>query len=126
MARILGIGGVFFKARDRDSLKAWYRDVLGLDMQSWGGAVFEPPAMAAHAGAATVLSLFAADSDYYQPSQKEFMINFAVDDLDGVLSRLAEHGVKPLQPVLSEFNGRFAHILDPEGTKLELWEPKGD
>ena len=123
MARVLGIGGVFFKAKDPGALGGWYREVLGLDVQDWGGVVFAPEAMAAQAGAGTVLSPFDADTTYFAPSIKEFMINLAVDDLDGILADCAKHGVEatvwPDGP-----NGRFAHILDPEGTKIELWQPK--
>ena len=93
MARVLGIGGVFFKSKDPAALSNWYRDVLGLELQEWGGIVFEPAAMAAHPGAATVFSPFEADSDYFAPSTREFMINFAVDDLDGILASCATHGV---------------------------------
>jgi predicted enzyme related to lactoylglutathione lyase len=123
MARVLGVGGVFFKARDQGALLAWYRDVLGLEVEDWGGVVFTPDAMAAHPGSGTVFSPFEADTTYFAPSTKDFMINLAVDDLEGILARCAEHGVEVL--VLSdEANGRFAHILDPEGTKIELWQPK--
>jgi predicted enzyme related to lactoylglutathione lyase len=123
MARVLGVGGVFFKAKDPTALLAWYRDVIGLELQEWGGVVLRPDAMAAHPGAATVFSPFAADTDYFSPSTKDFMINLAVDDLDAILASCAEHGVKAtLLP--DEPNGRFAHLLDPEGTKLELWQPK--
>ena len=123
MASVLGVGGVFFKSEDQAGLTAWYRDVLGLEVEEWGGVVFTPDAMAAHPGAATVFSLFAADTTYFDPSTKDFMINLAVDDLDGILASCAEHGVEatmfPDQP-----NGRFAHIVDPEGTKIELWQPQ--
>jgi predicted enzyme related to lactoylglutathione lyase len=124
MAKVLGIGGVFFKARDPAALAAWYKDVLGMAFEDWGGAILRPDAMAAHAGAATVFSPFKADTDYFAPSSKDFMINLAVDDLDGVLARCAEHGVAPLKPVLDDANGRFAHIMDPDGNKIELWQPK--
>ena len=124
MARVLGVGGIFFKAQDQAALVGWYRDVLGLDMQDWGGAFITPEAMAGHPGAGTVFSPFEADTDYMLPSTKEFMINLAVDDLDAVLARCAEHGVKPLKTFPDEFNGRFAHIMDPEGTKIELWQPR--
>lgn len=123
MASVLGVGGVFFKSEDQAGLTAWYRDVLGLEVEEWGGVVFTPDAMAAHPGAATVFSPFAADTTYFDPSTKDFMINLAVDDLDGILASCAEHGVEatmfPDQP-----NGRFAHIVDPEGTKIELWQPQ--
>jgi predicted enzyme related to lactoylglutathione lyase len=123
MARVLGVGGVFFKSRNPGALANWYRDVLGLEMQDWGGAVFTPEAMAAHPGAGTVFSPFTADTTYFAPSTKDFMINLAVDDLDGILATCAEHGVEArVHP--DEPNGRFAHILDPEGTKIELWQPK--
>ena len=96
MARVLGIGGVFFKARDKAALNAWYRDVLAIDLQDWGG-FFTPEAMAAQPGAGTVFSLFASDTDYFAPSTKDFMINFLVDDLDGVLARCRAHGVTPIK-----------------------------
>jgi predicted enzyme related to lactoylglutathione lyase len=123
MASVLGVGGVFFKSRDPVALIDWYRDVLGLDVQPWGGVVFTPEGMAGHPGAGTVFSPFAEDTTYFEPSTREFMINLAVDDLDGILKSCAAHGVEatvlPDQP-----NGRFAHIVDPEGTKLELWQPE--
>lgn len=123
MARVIGVGGVFFKSSDPATLSAWYHDVLGLPIEDWGGAVLLPGPMADHLGAATVFSPFPADTTYFEPSTKPFMINLAVDDLDGILARCAEHGVEvtgdPDQP-----NGRFAHLLDPEGTKLELWKPR--
>lgn len=124
MARVLGVGGVFFKAKDPKALCNWYKEVLGLDMQDWGGAVLRPDAMAAHPGAATVFSPFKQDTDHMLPSIKDFMINLAVDDIDGVLARCALHGVTPIKTFPDEFNGRFAHIMDPEGTKIELWQPR--
>jgi predicted enzyme related to lactoylglutathione lyase len=123
MAQVLGIGGFFFKAKDPAALRARYRYVLGLDMQDWGGAVLRPDGMAAHPGAATVFSPFKADTTYFAPSTKEFMINFAVDDLDGILANCAKHGVEA-KVMPDEPNGRFAHIIDPDGTRIELWEPK--
>ena len=123
MARVLGIGGVFFKAKDPGALAGWYREVLGLEVEDWGGVVFTPEAMAAHPGAGTVFSPFRADTTYFAPSTREFMVNLAVDDLDGILASCAMHGVVAnVHP--DEPNGRFAHILDPEGTKIELWQPR--
>ncbi|MEP7211241.1 MAG: VOC family protein [Alphaproteobacteria bacterium] len=124
MAKVLGVGGVFFKAKDPKALGAWYKTVLGLEMQDWGGAVLRPDAMAAHPGAATVFSPFKADTTHFEPSTKDFMINLAVDDLDGILARCAEHGVTPIKTMPDEGMGKFAHIMDPDGNKLELWEPK--
>ena len=121
MARITGVGGLFFKSRDPKALSAWYREVLGLDMEAWGGTLFRsnaegPPHL--------VWSPFAADTAYFEPSVREFMINFAVDDLDGVLARLVAKDVKILGRDDADENGRFAWIADPDGTKIELWEPK--
>jgi predicted enzyme related to lactoylglutathione lyase len=123
MARVLGIGGVFFKAKDPAALSSWYRDVIGLELEPWGGVVFRPDAMAGQPGAATVFTAFEADTTYFAPSTREFMINLAVDDLDGILASCAEHGVETTV-LPDEPNGRFAHLVDPEGTKIELWQPK--
>ena len=118
---ITGVGGVFFKAKDPKALAAWYRDVLGLPLQPWGGAALRydapqhPPALA--------WSAFPATTSYFAPSTSAFMINYAVDDMDALLGRLREKGVEILKRD-EDPNGRFAWILDPEGNKVELWEPK--
>ena len=124
MAKVLGVGGVFFKSRDGGAMREWYSRVLGMEFTDWRGALFLPQTAAAHAGAATVFSSFKHDTDYFAPSDKEFMFNLMVDDLDGILARCAEHGVEPVKTFPEEANGRFAHIMDPEGRKIELWEPK--
>jgi len=119
--RITGIGGIFFKARDPKALAAWYRDVLGMPLESWGGAILKsdapghPPML--------VWNAFSQTTDYFAPSPREYMINYAVDDLDAFLARIAEKGVKPLKRDDSDPSGRFAWIIDPEGTKIELWQP---
>jgi predicted enzyme related to lactoylglutathione lyase len=123
MAQVLGLGGLFFKSADPAAMRAWYSAVLGIVSEEWG-TVFSPAAAAAHPGASTVFAPFSADTDYFAPSDKEFMFNLMVDDLDGMLARCAEHGVLPLKTFPDEANGRFAHILDPEGRKIELWEPR--
>jgi predicted enzyme related to lactoylglutathione lyase len=122
--KILGLGGLFFKSADPGAMQSWYTRVLGLEFADWGGIVFEPAAAAAYPGAATVFSAFAANSDYFAPSDKDYMFNLMVDDLDGILARCAAHGVEPVKVMRDEFNGHFAHIMDPEGRKIELWEPK--
>lgn len=124
MARVLGVGGVFFKSRDRDALRDWYERVLGLDFQDWGGVAFTPVDAAGQPGARTVFTSFEADTDYFEPSREEFMFNLMVDDLDGMLARCREHGVTPMRTFDDEPNGSFAHIVDLEGRKIELWEPK--
>jgi catechol 2,3-dioxygenase-like lactoylglutathione lyase family enzyme len=119
---ITGVGGVFFKAKDPKALSAWYRDVLGFPLESWGGAVMRydapnhPPALAWNA--------FPASTNYFAPSTGAFMINYAVDDMDAILKRLGAKGVEILKRDDADANGRFAWILDPEGNKIELWEPK--
>jgi catechol 2,3-dioxygenase-like lactoylglutathione lyase family enzyme len=120
--RITGVGGVFFKAKDPKALAAWYRDVLGLPLEAWGGASLRydapnhPPAL--------IWSAFPATTNDFAPSTSEFMINYAVDEMDAFLARLQSKGVAVLKRDDSDPNGRFAWILDPEGNKIELWEPK--
>ena len=124
MAKVIGVGGIFFKAADPAGLRTWYERVLGIEMQDWNGIAFLPATMAAQPGAATIFSFFPADTDYFEPSDKPFMVNLAVDDLAGILAAAKEHGVEPVRAVDDQPYGRFAHIVDPEGTILELWEPK--
>jgi catechol 2,3-dioxygenase-like lactoylglutathione lyase family enzyme len=120
--RITGVGGVFFKARDPKALAAWYRDVLGLPLEAWGGAKLRydapdhPPML--------IWSTFPASTGYFAPSTGTFMINYAVDDMAAFLARLRAKGVAILKQADDDPNGRFAWILDPEGNKIELWEPK--
>lgn len=124
MARVLGLGGLFFKSQDPAGVQDWYARVLGLEFQPWGGTVFTPDLAAAHPGAGTVFSPFGSDTDYFAPSERDFMFNLMVDDLDGMLARCADQGVLPVKTFPDEANGRFAHIMDPEGRKIELWEPR--
>ena len=124
MAKVIGLGGLFFKSRDGAALRAWYTRVLGIAFEEWGGVAFTPDAAMAKPGAATVFSPFKADTDYFAPSDKDYMFNLMVDNLDGVLARCKAEGVEPVKLVPDEANGRFAHIMDPEGRKIELWEPK--
>ncbi len=123
MPSVLGLGGLFFKSADPTAMNEWYGRVLGVAMEEWG-AVFTPDAAAAHPGAATIFAPFKASTEYFAPSEKEFMFNLMVDDLDGILARCSEHSVDALAPIIDEANGRFAHIMDPEGRKIELWEPR--
>jgi predicted enzyme related to lactoylglutathione lyase len=118
MAKVLGIGGVFFKAEDPDGLKDWYRRALGLKIESWGAVMFEPLP-----SGVTVWSPFAADTTHFAPSTLDTMINFVVDDLDGVLARAAAEGAEPIGREDQDEQGRFAWLLDPSGRKIELWQP---
>ncbi len=124
MAKVLGVGGVFFKSRDGEAVREWYGRVLGMEFSDWGGALFLPQIAAAHPGAATVFSSFKHDTDYFAPSDKEFMFNLMVDDLDAELARAKAEGVEPVKLFPDEANGKFAHIMDLEGRKIELWQPK--
>jgi predicted enzyme related to lactoylglutathione lyase len=117
MARITGIGGIFFKSPDPKALAAWYRDVLGLAVEDWGGA------MVPHAAPGYALwNPFKADTGHFAPSTREFMVNFVVDDLDGLVSQLEARSVAVIGRDDGDY-GRFAWIVDPDGTKIELWQP---
>ncbi len=119
--RITGVGGIFFKSKDPKKLAAWYRDVLGLHIESWGGAKL--PYDAPGHPPVVVWSAFADTTDHMAPSTREFMLNFGVDDLDAFLAKLAAHGVTVLKREDADAFGKFAWILDPDGTKIELWQP---
>ena len=120
MGKVIGLGGVFIKSPDTAALNAWYKRVLGVDVSDWGGAMFT----AVPEGAVNLWTPFKADSDYFAPSTREVMINFVVDDLDGVLALAKSEGVEPLKRDDSDPNGSFAWVMDPDGTKVELWQPK--
>lgn len=123
MAKVLGVGGLFLKANDSEAMKQWYARVLGMEPMAWGGVWMPATAFAAQPGAGTVFQAM-ADGGYFEPSTRDFMFNLVVDDLDGVLARCKANGVEPVKMFPDEVNGRFAHIMDPEGRKIELWEPK--
>lgn len=123
MANVLGVGGFFYKSRDPAAARDWYTRVLGFGFEPWGGVVFKPQPMAEKPGAATIWNVMKPDTDYVAPSDRDFMINLVVDDLDAVLARCKGEGVEPLKSFPDEGFGRFAHILDPDGIKIELWQP---
>ncbi len=119
---ITGVGGIFFKAKDPKALVAWYRDVLGLPMESWGGAALRYDAPS-HPPVLT-WSAFPTTTRYFAPSTGDLMINYAVDDMDAFLARITAKGVTVLKRDDSDPSGSFAWILDPEGNKVEFWQPK--
>ena len=125
MQHVRGIGGVFFKASDPKSLSAWYERVLGVPLETWGGAIFRWKALGdGPPGAVTVWSAFSSDTKYFAPSEKPFMINFVVDDLDAMLAQARAAGAQVDDKVMDEDNGRFGWLMDPDGNRIELWEPR--
>jgi predicted enzyme related to lactoylglutathione lyase len=124
MARVTGIGGIFFKAEDPTRLNAWYEKHLGLKHEPDGAVIFSwRHAEDTNRSGYTVWSLFPQDTKYFEPGRSTFMVNYRVDDLDGVLDALREEGVE-IDPRREEHEyGRFAWIMDPEGNRIELWEP---
>ncbi|GAB3357653.1 VOC family protein [Lysobacter tyrosinilyticus] len=122
MKRVTGIGGIFFKAKDPTALSAWYRDHLGLDVAGWNGAIFNWGGDGSEPGM-TIWSLFSADTTYMTPSTASFMINFRVADLDALLSTLRIEGCDVLDNTETSEHGKFGWVIDPEGNKVELWEP---
>jgi len=127
MAKITGIGGVFFKSRgDHAALAAWYQKHLGLKLEDFGGAILRWPDDKAGDGGQTVWHVAGKDSQWFSPSKSSFMINYRVDDLDGILKQLRAGGVTIVQGPDSDENGKFAWIMDPDENKVELWEPASD
>jgi predicted enzyme related to lactoylglutathione lyase len=124
MAKITGIGGVFLKSKgDPAALGAWYQKHLGLSLADFGGAILRWPDDKADDGGLTVWALAKSDSKWFSPSESSFMINYRVDDLAGMLEQLRAAGVEVLQGPESHENGKFAWIMDPDGNKVELWQP---
>ncbi len=119
MAKVLGVGGVFFKAPDPKALTAWYARVLGFDVTPWGGVIFKPLPYGV-----TVWSPFPEKTTHFEPSHAAFSINLVVDDMPGILARIRAEGVEVLKEEDEPSQGRFAWIMDPAGVKIELWQPK--
>ena len=124
MARITGIGGVFFKSRnDNAALAAWYQKHLGMRLESFGGAVLKWPDDKAEDKGLTVWHVAEKESDWFSPSDSPFMINYRVDNLAEIIAQLRAGGVEIVGGPESHENGKFAWIMDPDGNKVELWEP---
>jgi predicted enzyme related to lactoylglutathione lyase len=124
MARVTGVGGIFLKAQKPDLLSAWYETHLGLTLSPDRGVDFEwrekdsPETLGK-----TVWALFPANTGYFGPGPQQAMVNYRVDDLDGLLRKLEEAGVEIDLHRQNDEAGRFAWIIDPEGNRVELWEP---
>ena len=124
MKRVTGIGGVFFKSPDPKALAEWYRVHLGFDISPWGGAAFDWAGPDNPDGKGTTAwNAFKADSDYFAPSTANFMINYRVADLHGLLAALRAEGCRVEDKVDESEYGKFGWVLDLDGNKVELWEP---
>jgi glyoxylase I family protein len=120
MARVTGLGGVFFKVADPAATRAWYASHLGSTIDDYGATFAPDPDPRAQ----TVWSPFKAETDYFGPGGQDYMINFRVDDLDALLASLAEKGIACVGEPMDESYGKFGWIIDCDGRKIELWEPK--
>jgi predicted enzyme related to lactoylglutathione lyase len=124
MKRVTGIGGIFIKSKDPARLKAWYREHLGMDVQDWGGMTFpwhtpESP----NPDGMTVWSVFDASSKYFDPSTAPFMVNYRVENLGEVIAALRAEGCDVAAKTEESEFGKFGWVFDPDGNKIELWEP---
>ena len=123
MKKVTGIGGIFFKSENPDGLKDWYAQHLGLVTDRYGALFKFREADAPEKVGHLQWSPMAADTDYYAPSKAEFMINYRVADLEALLAELRAADVPVVGEIETYDYGKFAHIMDPEGRKIELWEP---
>jgi len=124
MKRVTGIGGVFFKAKDPVALRAWYQKHLGVDVQVWGGAAFRwTDSEGNPIGGTTIWNVSDAGSDDYAPGTSSFMVNYRVADLETLLAALRNEGCNVLEKTDDSEYGKFGWVIDPEGNKIELWEP---
>lgn len=124
MKRVTGLGGIFFKAKDAPALQAWYQRHLGIDVQAWGGTAFswadddgKPVA------GTTIWSIASPQAEQLEPSTAPFMVNYRVDDLHALVNVLRDEGCQVLVKVDDSEYRKFAWVIDPEGNKVELWEP---
>ena len=124
MRRVTGIGGVFFHSKDPARTREWYRKHLGLDIQEWGGAVLPwSDADGKPTGGMTVWTTVPTTSDLFAPGKASFMVNYRVADLHALLEALREEGCEVLEKVEESESGKFGWVMDPDGNKVELWEP---
>jgi predicted enzyme related to lactoylglutathione lyase len=124
MRRVTGIGGIFFQARDPVALRDWYRRHLGIDVLDWGGAAFTwTDAAGQPTVGTTIWSIGAADGEGFGPGRSPFMINYRVDDLAALLQALRAEGCQVLDKTDDSEYGKFGWVIDPEGHKVELWQP---
>jgi len=124
MAKVTGIGGVFFKAKsDPKALSAWYQQHLGMPLEVWGGAILRWPDDHAEDKGLTVWNAAKPDTEWFSPSTSSFMINYRVDNMDELIAQLRAANIEIVKGPEKAENGKFAWIMDPDGNKVELWEP---
>jgi predicted enzyme related to lactoylglutathione lyase len=122
MSRVTGIGGIFLKAKDPAMLRAWYKKHLGIDVQAWGGTAFRWVDGSGHAIAGKT-AWAVGDGKDFAPSTASFMVNYRVSDLHALLAALRAEGCDVLQKTEESEFGKFGWVMDPEGNKVELWQP---
>ena len=123
MKRVTGIGGIFFKCKDPDKMKEWYQTHLGLVNDEYGTSFEWRQSDNVNKKGFTAWSPFTDKTKYFEPSAKEFMINYRVEDLEGLVEVLKNEGVTVVDEIEQFEYGKFVHIMDIEGNKIELWEP---
>ncbi len=124
MKRVTGIGGIFFKAKDAAALQAWYQRHLAIDVQAWGGTAFPwTDSDGKPTGGMTVWSVAPETSSQFAPSKAPFMVNYRVEDVHALVTALRAEGCNVLDTIDESEYGKFAWVIDPEGNKVELWEP---
>lgn len=124
MKRVTGIGGIFFQAKDPVALRAWYSRHLGIDVQPWGGTAFSwSDGEGQPMKGTTIWSIGAASGEQFAPSTSTFMVNYRVDNLAALLVALREEGCDVLEKTDDSEYGKFGWVMDPEGNKVELWQP---
>jgi predicted enzyme related to lactoylglutathione lyase len=123
MKKVTGIGGIFFKCKDTGKMKEWYKTHLGLDAGPYGASFEWREAEDPTKKGSTQWSPFAETTKYFEPSSKDFMINYRVENLEALVEQLKNEGVTILDKIEAYDYGKFVHIIDVEGNKIELWEP---
>jgi predicted enzyme related to lactoylglutathione lyase len=122
ISRVTGIGGIFLKAKDPAMLRTWYKTHLGIDVQAWGGTAFRWVDSSGHPIAGKT-AWFVGDGKNFAPSTASFMVNYRVSDLHGLLATLRAEGCNVLEKSEESEFGKFGWVMDPEGNKVELWQP---
>ena len=126
MKKVTGLGGVFFKCDDPKGMNDWYTKNLGLPASAYGTTFEWREEDDPSKKGSTTWSTFPKDTKYFQPSVNEFMINYRVEDIEALVAQLKQDGVTIVDEIEDSDYGKFVHLLDPEGNKIELWEPKDE